>query len=119
MAKITFVNEKKSIDVEPGSNLRKVALENGIPLYWGPHKTFNCMGFGHCGSCKVLITKGEDNVSRPGLWERFRILAGPLLFFWRLGNEKKLRLSCQCRVNGDIEVETTPSGNWHGERFWG
>ena len=118
MAKITFVNEKKSIDVEPGSNLRKVALENGVPLYWGPHKIFNCMGFGHCGSCKVLITKGEENVSQPGLWERMRILAGPLLFFWRIGNEKQLRLSCQCRVNGDIEVETTPSGNWHGERFW-
>ena len=121
MAKITFVKEKKTIEVAPGTNLRKAALENGVQVYWGFHKNFpfNCLGFGHCGSCNVLITKGEDNVSQPGLWERFRILAGPLLFFWRIGNEKQLRLSCRCQVNGDVEVETTPTHNWHGERFWG
>ena len=31
----------------------------------------------------------------------------------------ELRLACQARVNGDIEVETQPGVNWHGERFWG
>jgi ferredoxin len=30
-----------------------------------------------------------------------------------------LRLACQARVNGDVEVETQPEVNWHGERFWG
>ena len=121
MAKITFVKEKKTIEVPPGTNLRTAALENGVQVYWGFHKTFpfNCLGFGLCGSCNVLITKGEDNVSRPGLRERLRILAGPLLFFWRIGNAKRLRLSCRCQVNGDVEVETTPTHNWHGERFWG
>lgn len=119
MPKITFTNEKKTIEVAPGTNLRKAALENGVPLYWGPHKVVNCMGFGSCGSCKVLIKKGTENVSKPGLKERLRILLGPLLFFWRIGNEKTLRLACQCRVNGDVEVETTPTVNWHGERFWG
>ena len=118
MAKITFVKEKKTIEVPAGTNLRKAALENGFQVYWGPHQILNCLGWGSCGSCKVMITKGQDNVSKPGLKERLRILAGPLLFFWRIGNEKSLRLSCQCKVNGDIEVETTPMGNWHGERFW-
>ena len=119
MAKITFVNAKKTIEVEPGTKLRTAAMHNGIEVYSGIHKLLHCPGWGCCGSCKVLITKGEGNVSKPGVWERFRVLAGPLLFFWRIGNEKKLRLSCQCRVNGDIEVETTPTGNWHGERYWG
>ena len=119
MPKITFVKEKKTIEVEPGTVLRTAAMHNGIEVYSGIHKVLHCPGWGQCGSCKVLITRGEDNVSKPGLWERFRMFAGPLLFFWRIGNEKKLRLSCQCRVNGDIEVETTPTGNWHGERFWG
>ena len=118
MAKITFVKEKKTIEVEPGANLRRVALDNGIQVYWGPHQFINCMGFGCCGTCKVLIKKGEESVSRPGWWERFRKL-WPDLVLWRIGNENSLRLSCQCRVNGDIEVETTPAGNWHGERFWG
>ena len=119
MAKITFVKEKKTIEVPNGSNLRKAALQNGVQLYWGPHQVVNCLGFGLCGSCKVMVTKGAENVSKPGLRERLRILLDPLMFFWRIGNEKQLRLSCQCQVNGDIEVETTPSGNWHGERFWG
>ena len=66
----------------------------------------------------MLITKGQDNVSKPGLWERLRILAGPLLFFWRIGHEKSLRLSCQCRVNGDIEVESGPEVNLFGENFF-
>ena len=39
--------------------------------------------------------------------------------FARLGHEKDLRLSCKTRVLGDIEVETHPQVNWHGERFWG
>jgi hypothetical protein len=30
-----------------------------------------------------------------------------------------LRLSCQAKVYGDIEVETQPPLNLHGERFWG
>ena len=120
MAKITFVKEKKTVEVEPGTKLRTAAMRNGVQVYEGIHQhpLFNCHGCGCCGTCKVLITKGEGNVSTPGLWERLRLL-GPLLFFWRIGNEKKLRLSCQCRVNGDIEVETMPTANWHGEKFWG
>ena len=112
MAKITFVKEKKTIEVEPGTKLRTAAMQNGIEVYAGIHKTLHCPGWAQCGSCVMLITKGEDNVNQPGLWERMR------MFFWRIGNEKKLRLSCQCQVNGDIEVETTPPLNWHGERFW-
>jgi hypothetical protein len=27
-------------------------------------------------------------------------------------------LSCQTTVHGDIEVETQPGFNWHGEKFW-
>lgn len=112
MAKITFVKEKKTIEVQPGTKLRTAAMHNGIEVYEGIHKVLNCHGFAQCGSCVMRVTKGEENVSRPGLWERLRMI------LWRIGNEN-LRLSCQCRVNGDIEVESTPSLNWHGERFWG
>ena len=112
MAKITFVKEKKTIEVEPGTKLRTAAMHNGVEVYAGIHKVLNCHGLAQCGSCVMRITKGQENVTPPGLWERLRML------LWRLGNEN-LRLSCQCRVNGDIEVESTPSLNWHGERFWG
>ena len=121
MPKIKFVKEKKEVEVEPGANLRKVALREGIEIYPGLHKyfPFNCHGFGHCASCKVHVTKGLDNVSPQGFFEKLRLLLGPLTFFARLGHEKDLRLACQTRVNGDIEVETQPEMNLHGERFWG
>jgi ferredoxin len=119
MPKIKFVKEKKDIEVEPGANLRKAALKEGIQLYPGIHRYVNCMGFGQCASCRVKITKGMENVSRRGWWERLRLSAGPDTWFAWLGNESTLRLACRTRVNGDIEVETQPEANWHGERFWG
>jgi len=35
-----------------------------------------------------------------------------------VGNENTMRLSCQTQVNGDIEVQTTPSLNWFGDNFF-
>ena len=119
MAKIKFLRENKTVEVEPGTNLRKVALKEGAQLYAGVHKVLNCQGFGQCCSCKVIIKKGAENVSSQGWVEWFGLMKHPLAFFHRLGNEKELRLACQTRVNGDIEVETQPEMNWHGDHFWG
>ena len=120
MPKVKFVKEIKEVEVEPGANLRQVALREGVQLYPGIHKNWwaNCHGFGHCASCRVQIIKGVENVSPQGFFEKFRLITGPITFFARLGHEKDLRLACQARVNGDIEVETQPEVNWHGERFW-
>ncbi len=119
MPTVKFVNEKKSIEVPEGANLRKEAMKAGVELYSGPHKVFNCHGFGQCASCRVRIAKGKENVSRQGFFEKLRLLTGPITFFARLGQEEEVRLSCRTRVRGDIEVETHPPVNWHGERFWG
>ena len=119
MPQVKFLNEKKTVEARPGENLRQVALENGVQIYKGPHAVLNCHGLGQCGSCNVAIRKGAENCSKPRLWERFRIFAGPLLFWKRLSFKPgELRLACRTRVNGDIEVETHPEGNWHGEKFW-
>ena len=121
MPTVTFVNEKKSIEVEHGANLRKEAMKNCIQVYPGIHQKLNCQGLGLCTSCRVHIKKGTENASKPGVWEWLSLLGvfNPQAFFARLGHEDELRLSCQTRVNGDIEVETQPSFNWHGEKFWG
>jgi ferredoxin len=118
MPKIKFVKEKKEIEVESGANLRKVALHEGIELYPGIHQYVNCLGFGQCASCRVRITKGVENVSPAGWWEKLRLLM-PDTFFARLGHEQDMRLACKTAVNGDIEVETKPEGNLYGDRFWG
>ena len=119
MPKIRFVKEKKEVEVEPGANLRKAAIKAGVQLYPGFHQYVNCMGFGQCASCRVHVTKGLENVSPQGFFEKLRLLTGPITFFARLGHEQDLRLACQARINGDVEVETQPEVNWHGERFWG
>ncbi len=118
MPTVTFVNEKKSIDVPAGANLRREAMKAGIQLYPGIHKYLNCQGLGGCCSCRVVVKKGLENCSQQSLLEKASMLTNPLAFFARLGHEKDLRLACQMRVNGDIEVETKPPVNWHGENYW-
>jgi ferredoxin len=118
MPSVKFIIEKKTIDVPEGANLRKEALKAGIELYSGAHRYLNCRGFRQCASCRVMIKKGQENVSRQGLYEKFRLAIGPITQFARIGHESELRLACATRVLGDIEVETHPEVNWHGERFW-
>ena len=59
MPKVKFVNEKVTVDANPGEDLRTVARKNGVQLYSGPHKIVNCMGMGTCCSCNVIIAKGN------------------------------------------------------------
>jgi ferredoxin len=114
MPTITFINEKKEIQVPAGANLRKEALAAGVQLYPGIHKLANCHGFGTCGSCRVLVTKGMENTSPKGLLESARL--GVSLA--AIGNESTMRLACQTRVNGDITVTTRPPLNLFGENFF-
>jgi ferredoxin len=118
MPVINFVKEKKKIEVPEGANLRKEAMKAGVQVYPGIHRTFH-LPFGLCTSCRVKIVKGgETHVQRAGWFERLRMLLGPITFFARLGCEKELRMSCQTKVLGDIDVETQPGVNWHGEKYW-
>jgi ferredoxin len=114
MPTITFANEKKEIQVPAGANLRKEALQAGVSLYPGIHKVANCHGFGTCGSCRVLITKGMENTSSKGILESARL--GVSLAY--IGNENTMRLACQTKVNGDITVTTCPGMNLYGENFF-
>ena len=114
MPTITFSNEKKEIQVPAGANLRKEALQAGVQLYPHIHKVANCHGFGTCGSCRVLVTKGMENTSPKGLIESAR-LAVSLAY---IGNESTMRLACQTQVNGDITVTTCPGLNLYGENFF-
>ncbi len=121
MPTIKFVKEKKEVEVPAGANLRKEARKAGVQLYLGIHKVLNCQGNGMCCSCRVHVTNGQENVSKPGFWERLNLknIFNPFGFFARLNHEKEMRLSCQTKVHGDCEIETTPDFNWHGDKFWG
>jgi ferredoxin len=118
MPTITFVNEKKTIEVPAGANLRREAMKAGVQLYPFPHNYVNCLGNGLCTSCRVIVKKGLENCSQQSTFEKLSMITNPLTFFARLGHEKDLRLACKLQVNGDIEVQTKPPMNWHGENYW-
>ncbi len=119
MPKVTFVKEKKTIEVPAGSNLRKVAKKNGVEPHPFPHNLFfaNCHGNGLCGSCRVNVKKNSENLSPQGFWESFTRFLNPIWFFARIGREKTMRLACQSQVQGDCEIETQPPLN-EAEKFW-
>jgi 2Fe-2S ferredoxin len=120
MPKVTFVSEKLEIEVPLGANLRDEAMKAGVEVYQGMNRYINCFAHGSCGTCRVVIKKGAENLSPKGVMEKFTL--------WRMlsviGHEQESRLSCQCRVQGDVSVETrpalpiSPEADAKGKFFW-
>ena len=128
MPVIKFVKEKKEIEVPSGANLRQEAIKAGVNLYQGINgigaginKIVNCHGMGTCGTCRVNITKGAENASKMGTLEKakFKVpVPDPVTPLAFLGNEETMRLACQVKVLGDLEVETGPELDLFGENFF-
>jgi ferredoxin len=121
---VNFVNEKKQVQVPEGANLRAEAMKAGIKLYPGINgygakinEVLNCHGLGHCGTCRVLITKGTDNASPMGLLETFTCKYGLAMLAF-IGHEDTMRLACRTKVMGDMDVVTQPPLNLTGDSFF-
>ena len=119
MPKIIVLNEqKKEIEVPAGSNLRIALRDAGVSPYKGIDQYLNCRGLGLCGTCAVLVKKGMDNLSKKSFMEKFNFTLHPKTSFAVIGHEDEMRLACQCKVNGDVTVETHPAMNLSGDNFW-
>jgi ferredoxin len=118
MPKVVFVNEKTEIEVPQGANLRKEARKAGIEVHGTIEAYLNCRGNGLCGTCRVLVKKGMENLNKKTLMERINLSAHPLSVLASIGHEEEIRLSCQVQVNGDCTIETHPPLNLYGENFW-
>jgi ferredoxin len=136
MPVVKFIKEKIEIEVPEGSNLRTEALKAGVHTnkgvngwFDGVMKVVNCHGWGQCGTCRVRIVKGMENASPMGMLEktRFRVPLptpvtpgglDPLPCLAYVGNEETMRLACQTKVLGDMEVETGPEIDLYGENFF-
>jgi ferredoxin len=128
MPKITFVHEKKEIQVPEGANLRKEALRAGINVYngfngfgAGLNKIVNCYGWGACGTCMVMITKGMENANPITVTEKvhFKVpVPNPLPAMTYIGHEQTMRLACCVTVHGDMTVDTKPNMDLFGENFF-
>jgi ferredoxin len=118
MPKVVFVNEKQEIEVPAGANLLTECRKAGIQFYSGLARYANCLGHGLCGTCRVYVKKGMENLSAPGLIEKLNLAAHPATMMARIGHEDEMRLACQVQVNGDCTIETRPAFNWSGDNFW-
>ena len=125
---IKFIKENKEIEVPEGAVLRTEAQRAGVNTHQGfnglgagLNKLFNCHGFGLCGTCRVRIVRGMEETSPPSALEKFKFkcpIPDPLPCMAYVGNEDTMRLSCQTKVYGDIEVETGPELDLFGENFF-
>ncbi|GGF94709.1 2Fe-2S iron-sulfur cluster-binding protein [Paenibacillus abyssi] len=89
MPTVTFQTSGKTIEIDKDTNLLRTSIrfEGSVP--------YKCGG-GLCGTCKVRIVDGQENLSKVMKKE-----------VARLGEEKieqGFRLACQTFINGDVTV---------------
>ena len=85
------INEgKKMIHAEGGKSLLATLGENGV------HLSSACGGKGSCGQCKLQVTSGGGDM-----------LPTEAVHFTRRESIDNLRLGCQVKVKGDMEIKVS------------
>ena len=65
-----FVNTKQEIEVEAGANLRQAAMKAGVAVYKGLDRFLTAAASGLCGTCRVLVKSGMENLTSKTLLEK-------------------------------------------------
>lgn len=91
MPKVRFKDDDLEVEVETDANLRDTALDQGASIPFGCEQ-------GICGTCLISVPSGAENISEMEDQEKETLDA--------MGAEPGQRLACQCRVHGDIEIES-------------
>lgn len=91
MPKVTFKDDDLTVEAEHGANMRDVAQAEGASVPFGCEQ-------GICGTCLSHIVEGAENLSDEEDQEKETLNA--------MGAEPGQRLLCQCRVEGDVTVES-------------
>ncbi|WP_266076298.1 2Fe-2S iron-sulfur cluster-binding protein [Haladaptatus caseinilyticus] len=93
----------REIDCDEGAVLRNVLLDAGETPHNGTAAYLNCRGNAVCGTCAVEL---DGDVSEMRTIEKNRLSKPPHDL------ESVLRLACQTRVLGDVDVKKH-------DGFWG
>ena len=104
MPTVTFRNTE--IECAEGDILRTVLTSADLSPHNGVTGSLNCGGHGTCGTCAVEVS-GETNDMTDA--EKRRLSLPPH------SQDSGLRLSCQARVEGDIEI--TKHDGFFGQRI--
>jgi ferredoxin len=90
MPKITLDNGP-SFEVAAGSDWQHVvACHPSLPIKFGCRQ-------GNCGSCRIMIVEGQENLTKIGPQERETLKLRHL--------PEGCRLACQCAINGDVVIK--------------
>ena len=97
MLEVQFENHHRTIQVEPGANLREAAIGAKLGIYAHIFKLLNCRGRGLCSTCRVEIVSGQvaerNEVENKNLAKR-------------LQKNPNLRLACQITVENNLVVRS-------------
>ncbi|MBE0477902.1 DUF4445 domain-containing protein [Candidatus Aerophobetes bacterium] len=96
IAKVTFLPEGETIEVEKGVSLLEASTRAGV------YVSSICGGDGICGKCRLIVKKGEVKTRPTTLLAREDIKRGYVL-------------ACQSEVVGDVEVEVPPESRIEGK----
>ena len=86
MPRVTFADEGKAAEFPAGKTLLSSAIEMDVRI------SHVCGGDGACGTCRVEVIEGWNNISPPTPDETYKEI------------EEPYRLSCQCKLLGDVVV---------------
>ena len=92
----------QQIECVENENLRHVLMSANAGLYNGVARQIHCRGLGTCGTCAIEVS---GSVSEMTPVERWRLNFPPHK------KTRPLRLACQCRVLGDLEIRKR-TGLW-------
>lgn len=92
---LKLVPEAKTLEVETGTPLREALASLGVTV------SSPCGGEGTCGKCRVQVHGSQEGLTPPTSTERGLLTADQL--------EAGIRLSCDARVCGEVEVEVPAS----------
>ncbi|MCA9789603.1 MAG: 2Fe-2S iron-sulfur cluster binding domain-containing protein [Cyanobacteria bacterium HKST-UBA06] len=85
MYQVTFQPSGKTIDIDGETTLREAAHRAGVDVH------DRCGGNGSCCNCVVTVLEGAPNICEKTIVEE-------AVFYM----DKDDRLSCQCRIHGDV-----------------
>lgn len=90
MPRVTFADQGKAAEFPAGKTLLSCALEMGVRI------SHVCGGDGACGTCRIEVIEGWDELTPPTPDETYKEL------------EQPHRLSCQAKLIGDVMVKVAP-----------
>ncbi len=102
MPKVTVQPSGITFDAAEGETIMDAAKAAG---YWWPT---SCGGKGECTTCAGLVLRGMKQLSPMGRYEEHNLVRQR----GRLTLETPVRLCCQARVYGDVEVQKPGVKEW-------